>query len=1227
MVYDIVFIGYDSDVGPPNSEKLGLLVMDDLFEGYSFGLVNKVRNDDKWESFGTQEEVKVSFKIKDGETLKKGTLLEIYNLNGVISVKSDNVDISSFFNIDETKGTRKEFISTTGSYLTVYSGFYIPEPNDILMGTVLDVMAIGVSRSTVDNLQLPKSLTTKDILVTDNHSHGGGHVDIANCRLCDILLIVLDPANWILINDLALDNVDLSDFNLDDCAETDCEGSLSLQVTDCTISILSNPCTTAVESYEWQIFIDGVYYTVDQGQGPNVDPYTVVEDQGINQKYRLIVKCVDGCNYSAETIINCTPLECEAILMVDTTGCILTATVSGCSTPNFQWYVLGDDGAVSQAGNSSQITANVNGSYYVVVTGCPGCDLLVSDYYKMEGCVDCNCSQSGSTEDCLITFSENGCLGYTDKWYFGTSINGPWEIINFHGTQYTASTNGFYRRVLVKDGCPIEEDIVFVENCNIDCNEFTVDYIINQSCQFEISYSGCLEVTDVEISYAVNGTSSNCDESLLYQPGGGFVIDNQNNGLNGLITIEPEFDNTCYQITLICSDGCIIELYIWNGVCCQGDLTIEQGDSCIINTINVPCTGTFDYYWIVNGVQQSTMTGTSVPPYIPTENGTHILEVICADGCMFPSNSLEINCIVPECESSVVIEPEDCILTAEITNCPNGSIQWQIDEGNGFMDIPDANSMTYTATEDLPYKVIISGCDNCENEEISFEYTPMGCDDMCDCETEVTLDEVDCILNSEDDMCMDMIFVSWWQSNDGGNTFFNLPETKDMPSIIPPENATYMKLIEFNNGCPNVSDTIDVDCLEDCGVEIELSITPDCKLKASWEGCSDYNMSNFGWYWANSTNCPNQSNFPLTQPKIDGASIIEFETNPAQGTGHIIIDPEFGDGCYFFNFQCNGCNTIQNAIEIEDCCPEEDIYISEVYNEEELCTYCWYNEGDQEILDIDVVLPDGSVLDLSTLTNDFTFPYCEGSSCSTPQTIQDLINDINTWLDSNGYLGTALPGPDGLACKTNGLFHIANTNIEFIEGTAVETNGTSTVPFITSESECIFEYSVTLTVENECDGATYLWSNGDTTETIIVPEGTWLDVTVTCPDGCSYTTSYFIPIIQPMVPNDPIEAIELHTNLDETASSIGKEREKPDLVIYPNPTRDRFTLETKVNSKKDVRVKIFSIQGKMIKDTFLKYDANNTYSISTQDLHPGIYLISASVDEHIIGIEKLIIIK
>ena len=95
MPYDIVFIGYDNDIGGLNSEKIGILTMTDIHEGYTFGLINKVYSSGKWESVNNDKLVQASFTLKSGVTFKKGTLLEIKNIDGQLFVYSDNTNVSA----------------------------------------------------------------------------------------------------------------------------------------------------------------------------------------------------------------------------------------------------------------------------------------------------------------------------------------------------------------------------------------------------------------------------------------------------------------------------------------------------------------------------------------------------------------------------------------------------------------------------------------------------------------------------------------------------------------------------------------------------------------------------------------------------------------------------------------------------------------------------------------------------------------------------------------------------------------------------------------------------------------------------------------------------------------------------------------------------------------------------------------------------------------------------
>ena len=1221
LPYDIVFVGYDSHIGAHQSEKIGLLVTDELDEGFVFGMVNKLNNNESWESYNNQSMVNLTFKLVPGQSLKKGTLLEIFHYNGNAMVQSNGKDISDAFEIT-SPGSQGNFILSSGSYFTVYSGYYVPGNKDILLGSILDIQTVGVPRSTTDFLGLPGTFTNKDVFTTDQPNHGGGHVDIGDCRLCDILQIILNPDNWIPFQNSPQDDVDLSDFNLEDCAETDCEGEIILGADDCTIDLLSSPCNSTILSYEWQVLIDENYVTLAESNGPVVDPFIIDPETGINGEYRLVINCLDGCTYTEVITMDCVPVECEATVVVDLDGCTLTATVEGCATPIYNWYYLDKGGINSIPGNTSSITGTQDGEYYVVITGCPGCDPIISNFISLSGCTDCSCTQDVSLDECTVIFTEVGCEGYTDIWEFALTANGPWTTLDFHGTSYDGTDGYFYRRTLVKEGC---DDVVTVSpevNCSSDCSSFVGSASTNQECEIVINYAGCSEVVDVIITYAPNTDENSCNETAVFIPGGGFVVDNIDNGTTGVITISPDFENTCYAISLICANGCELNLFIWNGQCCPGVLTIDETD-CVINTTGLPCTGTLDFVWIIDGVYQQSNSGTTVPPLTPAANGAYQLEVVCDDGCVYMSNVLNIDCVTPECEASVDIEPDMCKLDAIVEGCPNAVFQWQIDLGNGFEDIPGANGMSYIATEDLPHQVVVTNCENCEEGEVNATYTPMGCEDMCDCDVDVILDVNNCILTSDDTNCNNVLFSFWEQSNDDGATWFFVADASNNAPYIPMENAWYRKIVSFSDGCPPVFDIEVVDCLEECEniINITFSVTDECYILAEWTGCGSYVEAGFGMYFTGSStteaNCLDNAGYPLTLPSA--GTIIEIENNPANQSGHIIVDPAHGPGCYFLNFQCEGCEVIQKAFWYE-CCNEVP-FIPDPIITDTVCNYCWLNEGPQEILDFSVELPDGTALDLSTVTTHFDFPYCEILTCSNGNTITDLINDINAWLNANGYDGQALPGPDGGGCKTNGLFHIASTNVKFLEGSFIQNGNPDTSPFL--QSNCTGGDTWIFTVEGECDGATYLWETGETTESIVLPIDVELpvDVTVTCPDGCVYEVQYIGQprIGQPAFTNHSPQILASEIKVEDVSTAAIK--------IYPNPASNVFMLDVNAPHSDNLKLKFINIQGQVVREQSLVHSENHKYKINAENLLSGMYMVQVISDDVTIGIEKLIIIK
>lgn len=130
--------------------------------------------------------------------------------------------------------------------------------------------------------------------------------------------------------------------------------------------------------------------------------------------------------------------------------------------------------------------------------------------------------------------------------------------------------------------------------------------------------------------------------------------------------------------------------------------------------------------------------------------------------------------------------------------------------------------------------------------------------------------------------------------------------------------------------------------------------------------------------------------------------------------------------------------------------------------------------------------------------------------CSQAEGSQQLVTAIQNWINSNGYMGSVSLNPPTIqdTCTTPGInLYISNTNLQF---NGLSYNGDVNVgmqSFCTLDCSGVFGnnpiYNVSVTNVN-CNGATYIWTNGGTSSSIQVPSlNATQYVTVTCDNGCS----------------------------------------------------------------------------------------------------------------------------
>nr|NQU91685.1 T9SS type A sorting domain-containing protein [Bacteroidota bacterium] len=78
--------------------------------------------------------------------------------------------------------------------------------------------------------------------------------------------------------------------------------------------------------------------------------------------------------------------------------------------------------------------------------------------------------------------------------------------------------------------------------------------------------------------------------------------------------------------------------------------------------------------------------------------------------------------------------------------------------------------------------------------------------------------------------------------------------------------------------------------------------------------------------------------------------------------------------------------------------------------------------------------------------------------------------------------------------------------------------------------------------------------------------------------------------------------------------------------IYPNPTRNKLTIETNIDTPDLFHFKIFDLFGCIVQEEFYSniYNGNNTTEIDVSDLKPGVYTILLIKDEKILSSNKII---
>lgn len=292
--------------------------------------------------------------------------------NNTVEIEIDNKSVTDQFQINLSLGYSGDFITSSEFYFSVYSGIMTKSGTKAnLLGTTLDVLAFGISETEARDVILDGSVSDKEILLPPSSGTIATIIDRDNCDLCEILLLILFSENWLNLPNTYGVDLDAISFDIKDCIQVDCPGDLFIDTLNCNTLFASNiPCDT-VTFYQWSKVVDGQMQPISNGDSapiPNLD----LEATGL---YQLNIICSDGCReISNRYYSDCYEEPCDFDISIEEENCVVSITLTGCPDAEFQWYVqTEDDTYLIAESNSSSITAEKNGLYYAIITGCPDC--------------------------------------------------------------------------------------------------------------------------------------------------------------------------------------------------------------------------------------------------------------------------------------------------------------------------------------------------------------------------------------------------------------------------------------------------------------------------------------------------------------------------------------------------------------------------------------------------------------------------------------------------------------------------------------------------------------------------------------------------------------------------------------------------------------------------------------------------------------------------------------
>ena len=397
-----------------------------------------------------------------------------------------------------------------------------------------------------------------------------------------------------------------------------CTAAVSVTLSGSTLTAAPSGCSGGV-TYQWAFLLDGTSTWTNLG---TASTQAVTTTGGT---YRVTISC-GGCTAQGAIYV-ANPCTGFGVSISQASG-TMTANVTGCSGPTYQWQYQNTGGVWVNLGTASTQATSQGGATYRVNVICGTCTGTATYTYTPTCSVVAIITSNGLPSPTL-TGSNTGCVGTVTYTWHRLNNGVSWDFVG-SGATYSPTTTALYRLTVTCGGCSDTE--VF-------------------------NYSNCTaSVTISATGASLAAITSNCTGTTTYQwslsTDGG--VNFSNIATTQSVTASQ---NGIYRVTVTCG-GCTAQAtYTYTSSCTSSVSLAYNSSSNVLTATNTGCSGTVIYVWQFSpnynptsqGCTGWTQVASGVSTYVPTQTGCYRVLTSCGSSGVCPSEDTEYVVIANPC--------------------------------------------------------------------------------------------------------------------------------------------------------------------------------------------------------------------------------------------------------------------------------------------------------------------------------------------------------------------------------------------------------------------------------------------------------------------------------------------------------------------------------------------------------------------------------------------------